>query len=77
MFKVQLDNRIVNPLRSSEVKLGDNFALERSKSDKKSEIFGVSGYLLGDVARFAAPLWPKYISKKGQNFRIWSMEGHQ
>ena len=55
-FKVQLDNRIVNPLRSSEVKLGNNFALERSKSDKKYEIFGVSGYLLGDVACFAAPL---------------------
>ena len=55
-FKVQLDNRIVNPLGSSEVKLGNDFALEMSKSDKKSEIFGFSRYLLGDLARFAAPL---------------------
>ena len=46
----------MNPLKSSEVKLGDNFALEMSKSDKKSEIFGVSGYLLGDVAHFAEPV---------------------
>ena len=58
-FKVQLDNRIVHPLRSSEVKSGDNFAPQRSQSDKKSEISGGQRIFIGRCCSFRRPLVTK------------------
>ena len=58
-FKVQLDNRIVHPLRSSEVKSGNNFASQWSQSDKKYEISGGQRIFIGRCCSFCRPIVTK------------------